>query len=196
MYLTTALLAIVFQTNGPASLSVDTPQDKDGSFKIQLADTLKITVIVDGSAALTVKPPAKITKSPGWRLVKASEPTLTDHGKDSKRWQQDYTFEPLAPKLLSLQVEPFEMSDEKSAARRVDWKPIDVQVQSSIASADVSTLRDPTVIESVPPDPETEVDPWLSVAASVLLLVLGVGLYIWWRRRHRQRPARPAVGLA
>jgi Domain of unknown function (DUF4381) len=183
------LIAVVFQTNGPASLLVDAPQVK-GEFEIQLADTLKITVIVAGSPTLVVKPPDKVTKSAGWRLVQSTPAALTDQGHAGKRWQQDYFFEPLAPKTLNLQIEPFEISEEKDNYRKIDWKPITVQVHTSIATPDITSLRDPTVIEPLPPQPETEIDPWLSVALSLTLFALAVGAFIWWRRRHRQRPVR------
>ncbi len=183
------LIAVVFQTNGSASLLVDAPRDKDG-FKIQLADTLKITVVVEGRPALTVKPPVKLTKSAGWRLIQASPPTLSEQGQAGKRWQQDYFFEPLAPKTLALQIEPFEISDGKETLRKIDWEPIPVQVHTSITEPEITSLRDPTVIEPLPPVPGAEIDPWLSIALSLTLLVLAIVMAIWWRRRYRQRPVR------
>ncbi len=183
------LIAVVFQTNGPASLLVDAPQDEDG-FKIQLADTLKITVVVAGGQSLIVKAPDKITKSAGWRLIQTSSAAFTEQGPAGKRWKQDYFFEPLALKTLTLQIEPFESSDGKETLRKIDWKPITVQVHTSITTPEISNLRDPTVIEPVPAVPDTEIDPWLSVALSLTLLALAIVATVWWRRRHRQRPVR------
>ena len=43
--------------------------------QMYLADVFTVIVEVDGSSTLTVKPPEKITNSPGWQLIAATAAT-------------------------------------------------------------------------------------------------------------------------
>src|SRR5438046_2902083 len=112
----------VFDRKGPATLLVHAPWEKDG-FVIKLPDVLKITITVDGSKTLAVKPPDRITNSAGWRLVEVS-PVAATWGQDRERWQQTYTFEPLAPQASLLQIEPFEAREDPGDFSKLLWKPI------------------------------------------------------------------------
>jgi hypothetical protein len=174
----------VLQTNGPATLLVSAPANKD-QIALGLADVLPITLEVQGGKGLEVKPPDKITLSPGWRLVEASPARIVKDGEKT-RWQQAYTFEPLAPGDLTLSIEPLQVRNGGGAFRSLAWKPLSIQVSSSVASPTLNNLRDPTTIEQLPPVTESETVPWLWISAAIVVTLLIV--VICYRRLHRARP--------
>jgi hypothetical protein len=176
----------VVETQGPATLRVDGMMDKAGISR-ELSDVLTITLEVDGSKTLEVKPPDKITSSPGWRLVVVSPATIVKLDKEHLRWRQIFTFEPLSPGALVLHIEPLLFREHGGPYQKIAWKALAVRVGTRIASPDVANLRDPTVIEPLPPPAEARIIPWLwagSAVAAVFFLALSL---VWWRRRSRPR---------
>jgi hypothetical protein len=182
--------------NGPASLLVDAPAARDAppsaaakdGISIKLADVLTIIVQVDGSTALEVKPPDKITNSPGWRLVEALPAATTELDKERRRWRRSYTLEPLIPGALPLQIEPLLFRDNGAPFRKIAWNPVPVRVLTSITTPDLKSLRDPTVIEPLSAPAEAWPVAWLWLGSGVLMVSVAALSYLWWRRRRRPAP--------
>jgi hypothetical protein len=180
---------VVFEHNGPAKLLLQVPQS-NGGIALKLADVLKLTLQVDGPKTLEVQAPDMISNSPKWRLLERSPAATFALEKDSRRWQRTYTFEPLVPGALSLQIEPLLIREGGGVFRKVLWKPVPVQVTTTITEPDLKSLRDPTVIEALPPLPEARPFPWLGVGLGVL--VAAVAALIYFRRRRTRAALVPA----
>jgi hypothetical protein len=178
---------VALENNGPACLFVDVPVDKDG-IVIKLADVLTIVLAVDGSKTRDVKPPDRITNSPGWRVAEVSPAAITELGENCLRWRQRFVLEPLLAGSLPLQIEPLLSGENGATFQKISWKPVSVRVTTDMASPDLKSLRDPTFIEPLTPavEPDTAVWPW--VVGSILLVFLLVLSWIWWRRRARPTP--------
>jgi len=178
----------VVEKNGAATLLVDAPTDKDG-IVINLADVFTVTLEVDGSSTLTVKPPEKITNSPGWQLVAATAAATIDR-ENGRTWRQSYTFEPLRPGALSLQIEPLSVGEDLAALRKIGWKPLAVRILTNLSTADLKELRDPTVIEALPAPPEARTISWPAIGVGALLVSLVAASVLYRRRRARPSPHR------
>lgn len=177
----------VVERNDSAVLSIDVPFDREG-VKLPLADVLVATVQVDGSPLLTVKPPDQISSSRGWRLVEVSPAATEALGQERHRWRQSYTFEPLAPGVRPLQLQGFTVQDGPDNVHSLSWKAIPVRVVASIATPDLKSLRDPTVVESLAPLPEARAFPWRWLGAVVGGVAICVVARHYWRRRTRRQP--------
>jgi hypothetical protein len=178
---------IVVENNGPARLLVDTPVGKDG-VAIKLADVLTVTLEVDGSKTLEVKPPDKITKSTGWRMVDVTPAATTELANDCRRWRQRFVFEPLFPGSLPLQIEPLLVRENDAPFQKIVWKPVQIRATTNITSPDLKGLRDPTFIEPLPMPPEPDTTLWSWVGGVILLVLLLALSFYWWRRRARTTP--------
>ena len=117
--LAAAVESTVIEKNGAATLSVDAPADKDG-IVLSLADALTVTLQVDGSTTLEVKPAEKITKSPGWQLLAVSPVTTVESRTTAIAGGRSFTFEPLSPGALTLQIEPLAIAG-RSGRRPQDY---------------------------------------------------------------------------
>jgi hypothetical protein len=178
---------VVVENNGRARLLVDTPVGKDG-ITINLADVLTVTLQVDGTKALEVKPPDEITKSTGWRLVEAAPAATTEPAKDCRRWRQRFVFEPLFPGSLPLQIEPLMARDNGAPFQKIAWQPVQIHTTTNITSPDLKGLRDPTFIEPLALPPEPDITLWSWFGGVVLLVLLFALSFFWWRRRARTAP--------
>jgi hypothetical protein len=176
----------VVEKNGSATLLVDGTVDK-GGISLELSDLLTIVLEVDGSKTLEVKPTAKITSSKGWRLAVVSPAAVVGLGKERQRWRQAFTLEPLSPGALALQIDPLLLREDRGEDQKISWKPLEVRVVARIGSLDLANLRDPTVIEPVPPPPEARIMSWLWVGPGGVVVVLLASSFFWWRRRPRPK---------
>jgi hypothetical protein len=176
---------VVFEHNGSAKLLLEIPQSGDG-IALKLADVLKVTLQVEGPKTLEVQAPDIISNSPKWRLLGRSPAATFALEKNRRRWQRTYTFEPLVPGALPLQIEPLLIREDGGVFRKILWKPVPVQVTTTIAEPDLKGLRDPTVIEPLPPLPEGSSFLWLGVGLGLLVTALAALLYF---RRRRTRAA-------
>lgn len=173
----------VVQHSGRAILTVRAPQ-KDGIAAIALADTVEVTLQIEGLKGLDVSAADPISTSPGWRLHRASPAQIMELAKGGVRWRQSFVFEPLGPGTLTLQIEPLRYREGKGGFSTLAWTPIVVQVTAGLTDPDWKKLREQPEIETLPP-PAEEANPWPWIAACAGLLGLGVGAFWLWRR-HRQ----------
>jgi hypothetical protein len=148
---------------------------------LTLADELRLTLTIVGTAPLQVEPSENVTTSPGWE-VRSSPPVVTKLSANEERWQQVFTLEPQKPDI-ALQLAPLRIRGQM-----VKWGPVPVTVTTTVSNPDLSELADITAIEQLPPP-----FPWLfwtlTVAGSLLMLAgLVVGGWRWLRRPDRPPP--------
>src|SRR5260370_9384086 len=175
--------ATILQQKGPAALSVQAKVER-GQVDIRLADSIRLTLTVDGSAQLQVKPGA-IQPSEAIKVRKRSAPEITAAGKDRRHWQQTFQLEPLVPGNHTVQLDPLEYREKPGNWTTVPWQPVPVKVTTQIKSADASDIHDITDIEELPARPS----PWLGLAwglASIGGMVLMLVVIRQWRKRRRQ----------
>jgi hypothetical protein len=178
--------ATVLQQQGPASLSVRAKVER-GQVAIRLTDSLPLTLTVEGSDALKVKP-STIKASEAIKVRSRSAPLLSAAGKDRLRWHQTFLLEPLVPGNHTIQVDSLEYRDQPGNWTSVKWQPVAVQVTTQIKAVDakVEHIRDITNIEELPERPS----PWRWLAWSLAgvagaVLVLFIVRQIRKRRQHR-----------
>lgn len=178
----------VFQQNGAASLIVHNPLN-DNRIDLQLADLLKITLRVEGPRGLEVAIPEKATQSPGWGVREVAPAGTFDLDDQRQRWEQTFTFEPLAPQIIPLQIEPLRVRLPGAKQIGYSWKPLPVRVTASITDPGLEELRDPVTLElPPPPEPSLKYLPWVALAI-LILAALFLGINSWTKRR----PSSPAL---
>ncbi len=186
---TTGFSQTVFQRNGTASLLVHAPVIEN-RLDLRLADVLKITLRVEGPRDLEVTIPDKITQSPGWGVREVSPAGTFDLEGNRRRWEQTFTFEPLAPQTLGLQIEPLRVRVPGAEPVSHSWKPLLVRVTSTITDPNLKELRDQVTLEMPPLARDSSANwPWIALAISALA-VFFLGFFLW-KKRQLASPALP-----
>src|SRR5262245_23835304 len=108
--------ATILQQQGPVTLSVRAKVER-AQIDLRLADSLLLTITVEGTAQLEVKRSA-IQASEVIKIRGRQAPVITEH-KDGQRWQQTFHLEPLVPGNHSVQLEPLEYQEKPG-----EWKTV------------------------------------------------------------------------
>lgn len=183
------------QQQGPAKLCLSGVEGMD-ALHMRFADVLKVTVEIEGGAALEVRTPDTLTQSMGWKVLSAT-PAETSPPKPGvrTRWRKTYELEALSPESLMLQVEPFSWREKGGVFSTVTFKPIPIQVRTTIGEPDLKKLRDPTVIERVPSAGSWPWLPWAGLGLGTAA-VMGLAAYFLRRRSQAARAALTPEALA
>jgi hypothetical protein len=167
-------------------LSLSVPEHK-GVVEIRLSDVLEVTLTVDGRADLEVKAPRALTTAENWKVESPTAPIVISLERDRHRWRQLFLLYPLAPGRQVLDVQPLLYRERRGEWTTVNWKPIVIEVATSVTQADARNLRDITPIEEVPEPGGSGMGLWLAAGAAAV--VLGVVVLLLWHRRRRPAPA-------
>jgi hypothetical protein len=155
------------------------------ALKITLSGEITVTVSVEGPAPVEVGPLHYLTPSRDWD-EQALPAGTTDLPNGRQRWQQRFRLEPRAPtepgKPAQLELMPLKLR----GGSEVKWKPVAVEVTTSISKADLDKARDITPIETVPPAPPRF--PWLLTLGFGLAGLAGLAAVVVGVRRWRYRP--------
>ncbi len=173
----------ILQKQGPVSLEVARTTAKD-QLEVPLSGSLRFRIAVDGGKDLEVERVAS-PLGDSWQ-VRVAKPAATSSLEGSRqRWQQEFLLEPLKPGQLTLSLAPLRFREKPGAWQTIEWKPMQVSVQTSLSKADVQDLRDITAIEEVPGrDRGSAWSRWLWVGCGLVAMVVMVaGLRVWQGRR-------------
>jgi hypothetical protein len=185
--------ADIVQTNGPASLTIHHPGNTP---TIALADTITVTLTVNGSSTLRVQAPLELPRSAKWQLVERSKSDRETIGPEHERWRLVYRFAPKEPGELSFAFPEVKFRDRDDRDQSATWEPITFTVKTQITKLDRAAIRGVADIESLPAaDPNNTMLPlWAAVAAVAVLLATGwFGWRRWFRRRILKTPAAWAL---
>jgi hypothetical protein len=170
------------QQKDNASIWLDRPEHDSNSVK--MSEKLTIFIRVEGKPPLEVEFTEKIHDSVGWHLEFLGKPKTTLSPDEAEaRWEQAFVATPLRPGTQPLQLPALQYSANGGEEQSVSWEPIQLEVKTRLAKADLSELRDRTGIEELPPAAaSTPWWPWLLLALPIVVTLA------FFRRRHRQRP--------
>jgi hypothetical protein len=185
--------ADIVQTNGPASLTIQHPGNTP---TIALADTITVTLTVDGSTTLRVQAPLELPRSAKWQLVERSKADRDSIGPERVRWRLVYRFAPREPGEVSFAFPEVKFRDRDDQDQSATWEPITFTVKTQITKLDRAAIRGVADIESLPAAaPDIAMWPvWTALAAVAELLAAGwFGWRRWFRRRELKTPAAWAL---
>jgi hypothetical protein len=185
--------ADIVQTRGPASLTLQHPGPTP---TIALADTITVTLKVEGSTALRVKAPLELPRSAKWQLVERAKPERESIGPERVRWQIVYRFAPREPGEVSLAFPEVKFRDSDDQDQSVTWEPAMFTVKTQVTKLDRASIRGVADIESLPPAVTDVVNwpAWAALAAVATLFAVGwFGWRRWFRRRVLKTPAAWAL---
>jgi hypothetical protein len=155
---------------------------------LPLSGRLQVTLTIEGLVPLEVELPGSVASPKElWLEQAAGPPETAALPNQRQRWRQRFRLEPLGTKEMPLQIAPLRFRAARADVwQELAWKPVTIQVTTTVEEPSVKAMRDITPIEPVPP---TESPPYAlvagAVAAVVLLLLL---LRITLRRRPRPIP--------
>lgn len=176
----------VLQQQGPATLSVRAKVER-GQVSMRLADSLLLTLTIDGSSELEVTP-ASLQASEVIKVRGQPAPLIMPNGKDRLRWQQTFHLEPLVPGNHAIQIEPLEYREKPGEWKKVTWRPVSIKVTTQVKSADAEDIRDITDIEELRSRPSPWIWVYWSLGGVGGLILLLVGFHQWRKRRRHALP--------
>ena len=199
MLLTIAFLGAVLpcradlvQTKGSARLAI-----QPATAAIALADTITVTLTVDGTPALRVDAPLDLPRSAKWQLVERTKPDREAMGPDQVRWRIVYRFAPREPGEIVFAFPDVKFRDRDDQDQSASWDPVVFTVKTKITQLDRAATRGVADIESLPTvTPVASMWPaWTTLAAVVAIMTgIGFGWRYWVWRRMPKTPAAWAQG--
>jgi hypothetical protein len=186
---TASLAGPVVQPKGAATLTVSSPGE---SRELTLADTITVTLTIEGSPALTVVVPRELPAAGKWVLVEAGKPVWETLRPGLIRRQQVYRCAPREPgDSVPFVFADIQVRDDGTEPQTIRWDPVVFKITTRITQPDRSAIRDTTSIEEVPPLPPAT-PPWPYWPLVVLALPAGAMLVLLRRWLRKQRPRSPA----
>jgi hypothetical protein len=181
------------QQQGAASLAV---RYEGAEPQLALADTITVTLTVEGSPALRVQAPHDLPAGAPWILVERSKAQRASIGPQRVLWQLVYRFAPRQPGQGVFQFPDIKYRDDDNEDHAVSWKEITFTITTQITKLDRAQIRGVPDIERLPPS--IPGDPawrwWVLLAGlSLLLAMTALGLHLWLRRAARASPAERAL---
>ena len=178
---------------------------------VSLSGEVRLNLTVEGPAPLQVvlpSPPLSPESAAQWKATAVAPPATEMLPAGRERWQQSFR---LFPYVVgdAVQVAPAALSVRAGTAAvntPIEWREhLSVRVTTTVNQPDLSTVRPPADIESLPlPPPTTDGRAgFLWLVGLVLSLALLLGAYLRRRRRRcappldaRQRALRELEALA
>jgi hypothetical protein len=185
--------AEIVQTRGPARLTIEHPGETPA---MALADTITVTLTVDGSPGLRVQAPLELPRSAKWQLVERSKPERAPMGPERVCWRIVYRFAPREPGEVSFAFPEVKFRDRDDQDQSVTWDPVKLTVKTQITKLDRAAIRGVADIESLPAAvPVAAMWPiWTALAAVAgFLAVVWFGWRRWFRRRVPKTPVAWAI---
>jgi MYXO-CTERM domain-containing protein len=172
--------------------------------KLQVLETLTIIVRVDSEEPIDVSeamevPGAKVQDSDslqeqkGVRIqggLRVDFPKTEPPGIAVKHWQKVYQVTPLRAGTHLLKLPKLQYLEGEDSIEVV-WKPLEIEVRTRVAKADISEVRDLTAVEEVPPPAAVPEEPPLWPWLLGLVPVVGLGA-VWLLRRRTRRIKEPS----
>lgn len=182
--------ADIVQTRGPSSLTI---QHVGQTPTIALADTITVTLTVDGSSALRVQAPLELPRSSKWQLVERSKPEREPMGRERVRWRIVYRFAPRAPGALPFAFPEVKFRDGNEEDQSVSWDSVTFTVTTQITKLDHAAIRGVADVESLPAATPVGATWPIGVALAAAAALLAVAWYGWRRWFKRRAPKTPAA---
>ena len=165
---------------GPVTLQIQPAPERE-VVSLPAPDELTITIRVEGSDKLEVKPPSRWISSRPWR-IQPPGPAKIEKTEGKSVWEQVLHAYPSAPGEFSLVFAPIAWKDGDLEGE-AKFPPISVRSFSTLQKADLRNLRDPVWIEPLPNGPPRR--PWLNIALTGFGVSVGLFLAL---RGMRRRP--------
>lgn len=156
---------------------------------VSLAESLPITLTLEGPAPLRIEPPANWLSDSSADVWKIShiEPAKLEALPDGReRWSLSFRVDPFVPGNV-----PLQFATAMANGEVIDWPGLEVRVISTL-DAKTAEVRPITGIETVPPSPPLDVreDSTFAIIAFAILAITGLMLVIA-RRMRRRVPESP-----
>jgi hypothetical protein len=193
-------VVVRLNTSDPANMIEARAQFDAG--EIRLSGEVAMTLSVEGPGPLSVTlPKPLLTKAAVWRVREDGLPLREVLPGGRERWSHLYHLSPLVPGEPKVSLGALSVRAGGGSDLSIVWdedKMPAVRVTTSVENPSVDSLRPPTDIEQIPPDPLVQPGSggWLYVVVPVLLVGSGVLLILARRRRTPTTPrdAAWAVG--
>jgi hypothetical protein len=179
-------------TNDPANLIEARAQVDAG--EIRLSGEEKLSLSVEGPGPLSVTLPKPLITKPGtWRVRDDGLPLREVLPGGRERWAQTFHLSPLIPGQPKVAVGPLTVRAGGGNDLTISWdeeKLPAVKVTTSIENASPDSLRPPTDIEPLPPEPPPppRTTNWMFAIVPALLLLSGALLLVGRRRKSPPAP--------
>jgi len=179
-------------TNDPANLIEARAQVDAG--EIRLSGEVKLSLTVEGPGPLSVTLPKPLITKPGtWRVRDDGLPLREVLPGGRERWAQSFHLSPLIPGQPKVALGPLTVRAGGGKDLTISWdeeKLPAVKVTTSIENASPDSLRPPTDIEPLPPEPPPppRTTHWLFAIIPALLLLSGILLLVGRRRKSPPAP--------
>lgn len=156
---------------------------------LTLADTLVLTIRVEGRAPLEIEPVKAIVPSPAWVVAPLPGPVTRSLPDRRMRWEQTYRVSPLQNGDVSLPLAPLRIRTGGTDMVDIPWDAFKVKVSTVVSAPALGALKDITPPERLPEPPAW---PW-GMTAAIAGVAAGLVVAVWgaWRASHRP-PPRPA----
>jgi hypothetical protein len=179
-------------TNDPPNLIEARAQVDAG--EIRLSGEVKLSLSVEGPGPLSVTlPKPLITKTGTWRVRDDGLPLREVLPGGRERWAQTFHLSPLIPGQSKVALGPLIVRAGGGNDLTISWdeeKLPAVKVTTSIENASPDSLRPPTDIEPLPPEPPPppRTTNWMFAIVPALLLLSGALLLVGRRRKAPPAP--------
>lgn len=179
-------------TNDPANL-IEARAQVDAD-EIRLSGEVKLSLSVEGPGPLSVTLPKPLITKPGtWRVRDDGLPLREVLPGGRERWAQTFHLSPLIPGQPKVALGPLTVRAGGGNDLTVSWdedKLPAVKVTTSIENASPDSLRPPTDIEPLPPEPPPppRTTNWMFSIVPALLLLSGALLLVGRRRKSPPTP--------
>jgi hypothetical protein len=177
----------------PAPIHTDAKADRT---EITLAQSVRITLTVEGPAPLRVELPATLLTADAnaaWRIrpdPPGSKAEVKPVGPGRERWQQVYRLDPYAEgKPLVASFSPVTVN-----GHTVSWEPVPITVTKTVGDPATTPPRPPVGPEEPPPPPRAPPIEHFSLWAAVLIgVVCVVVLVVALTRVRKVKPVPPGA---
>jgi hypothetical protein len=179
-------------TNDPANL-IEARARVDAG-EIRLSGEVKLSLTVEGPGPLSVTLPKPLITKPGtWRVRDDGLPLREVLPGGRERWAQTFHLSPLVPGQPKVALGPLTVRAGGGNDLTISWdeeKLPAVKVTTSIENASPDSLRPPTDIEPLPPEPPPppRTTNWRFAIIPALLLLSGTLLLVGRRRKSPPAP--------